>query len=312
MKITSLILLSFVFFQTTGATDDDSESAVEAECAEGWTLLADTCGDTESKVCVKIGHPLKFVSWSHMQYVCDMAGGYLPEPTNTTKAQLKLILESYHQLYGETLMYLGATDVTHQNEWKWFKSKADIGDGDTNWGNDKPSKTDNKDCLAQSSGTGKWRKVDCEENSHEDRVAFLCMTALTTTPTPTPSCKSGWKEHQDACYIYQAEKKTWDDASAACQKLHNGAHLTSIKNAEENEFLYTLVKYASWIGAHRLPENSDGTWTWSDKTKWSYTRWLNSPDLGIFRDSHCVVARTGFMANAKCSATKPFLCKYSL
>ena len=27
---------------------------------------------------------------------------------------------------------------------RWFKSKADIGDGDTNWGNDKPSKTDNK------------------------------------------------------------------------------------------------------------------------------------------------------------------------
>jgi len=173
MKIYSLILLSFAFFRTTGAKNDVSGSTVEAECAEGWTLLANTCGDADSKVCVKFGHPLKFVSWSHMQYECDIAGGYLPEPTETTKAQLKLILESYHQLYGETLMYLGATDVTHENEWKWFKSKTDI--GDKNWGDDKPSKADNKDCLAQSSGTGKWRNVDCEENSHEDRLAFVCM-----------------------------------------------------------------------------------------------------------------------------------------
>ena len=30
-----------------------------AECAEGWTLLAETCGGADSKLCVKFGHPLK-------------------------------------------------------------------------------------------------------------------------------------------------------------------------------------------------------------------------------------------------------------
>ena len=35
------------------------------------------------------------------------------------------------------------------------------------------------------------------------KVAFLCMTALTTTPTPTPSCKSGWKEHQVIILLFR-------------------------------------------------------------------------------------------------------------
>jgi len=142
-------------------------------CPAGWVELADTCSKDGGDVCLKIGQPIKFVSWSHLMYECDAAGGYLPELTEANMGKLQLILKSYDQLFGETLMYLGATTVTRKNDWKWLGSKnAVVG---ANWGEGLPSKDNKRDCVAQSSRTTLWENIDCQDQNIQTQVAFVCM-----------------------------------------------------------------------------------------------------------------------------------------
>jgi len=142
-------------------------------CPAGWVELADTCSKDGGDVCLKIGQPIKFVSWSHLMYDCVAAGGYLPELTEANMGKLQLILKSYDQLFGETLMYLGATTVTRKNDWKWLGSKnAVVG---ANWGEGLPSKDNKRDCVAQSSRTTLWENIDCQDQNIQTQVAFVCM-----------------------------------------------------------------------------------------------------------------------------------------
>jgi len=90
-----------------------------AGCGEGWVEMANSCPEQKDaeQLCVKIGKPLQYVSWLHFQYVCDKAGGRLPEPTDANINLFNLLIKSYTAMYGKTLMFLGATDATHTNEW---------------------------------------------------------------------------------------------------------------------------------------------------------------------------------------------------
>jgi len=137
----------------------------------------------------------------------------------------------------------------------------------------------------------------------------------TTTTTTTTTCYSGWQEYEGACYIYQAVRRTWEEASNACQQLHLGAQLTSVTNAGENEFLRVLAGgYWSWNGGrHRQPETPSGSWTWSDGALWSFTNWSpGRPDS--YPNGHCVImgSSSGQLYNAPCSNNLGSLCKYSL
>jgi len=141
---------------------------IEEICPKGWVEL-DHCEGSDT-ICAKVGHPLKYVSWFSLQYHCDVMGGYLPEPTGSSDAQFRMIQKYFDQLYGETLMYLGATDVSDNNNWKWLNSKKDL--VGNKWD---ATKTEKKNCLAASSGTGLWQTIDCEDDEHESQIAFVCM-----------------------------------------------------------------------------------------------------------------------------------------
>jgi len=159
---------------------DESTTAGSKACPQGWVEL-NSCDKTvkaEDNVCVKMGPPIKYISWFHMQYECDVHGGYLLEPTAANQDKVDLLLKSYNQLYGKTKLYLGATDITHENEWKWINSKKDLVDAlkAESWENgNAPTKSDNKDCLTINSDSLKWENVDCENDTLEDQVANICM-----------------------------------------------------------------------------------------------------------------------------------------
>ena len=113
-----------------------------------------------------------------MQYQCDFLGGFLPETTDDNRAQIILMLQSYNLLYGETLMYLGARDITHNKIWNWVKNAGEVKDTDTNtnWADDTlPVTSNNKDCLSLNSATTKWVNVDCEDDNIQTQVAYICM-----------------------------------------------------------------------------------------------------------------------------------------
>jgi len=150
------------------------------DCPDGFMPLPE-CGVTTTKTCVKVGSPLKYVSWLHMQYQCDVAGGYLPEPTTTRQAPLELILKSYEQLFGPTTLYVGATDITTDGTWKWLSGgtaiDSDITDSlqSLEGLKDSVSADGNKDCLTQDSESLMWKNVNCEENSAEIQIANICF-----------------------------------------------------------------------------------------------------------------------------------------
>ena len=175
----------------SGCAKIESElTEVTNKCPAGWIPLANTCpkeGDDQDVLCVTIGAPLKYVSWFHLQYECDAIGGHLPEPTADNKVNLELVLSSIHSLYAKTktpiLMYLGATDVTHENEWKWLKTAGDLTDAaeDAKWkDNAAPTKGDTKDCLAQQSSDKLWTNVDCEDDTLPNQIANVCFASPAT------------------------------------------------------------------------------------------------------------------------------------
>jgi len=152
------------------------EDRAVGDCPDGFIPLAE-CGVTPTATCVRVGSPLKYVSWLHLQYQCDSVSGYLPEITATTEAPLALLLQSYEQLYGPTTLYLGATDITDDESWKWLSSGTDLVDDADKW-TMVPIADDaanNKDCLSQFSTDLLWSNVNCEADSAETQIANICF-----------------------------------------------------------------------------------------------------------------------------------------
>jgi len=152
------------------------EKVVEpATCPEGWIRVS-SCDDTEA-VCVQMQRPIKFISWFHMAYECDVIGGFLPEPSTTgLNQQFNLLLKGYEQLYGKTMLFLGASDLSHTGEWKWQNGKNAISELD--WDKESTS-AENLDCMAKVSTTSeKYTAINCEADSMETQVAFMCMRKM--------------------------------------------------------------------------------------------------------------------------------------
>jgi len=155
---------------------DCQEKVVEpATCEEGWIRVS-SCDDTEA-VCVQMQRPIKFISWFHMAYECDVIGGFLPEPSTTgLNQQFNLLLKGYEQLYGKTMLFLGASDLSHTGEWKWQNGKNAISELD--WDKESTS-AENLDCMAKVSTTSeKYTAINCEADSMETQVAFMCMRKM--------------------------------------------------------------------------------------------------------------------------------------
>jgi len=289
--------------------------------------------------CLKFGPQIKLASWFNVQNQCDSIGGFLPELTTPEQQELfKDLMLNYGDLVGTTTVYLGGSDLTHEQNWMWIAHDSAI--ENINWAPGSPddSPFNNKDCLSGMSNSSLWMDINCEQEF--EQVAFVCMTlqdlpttsstlststtttttpattTATTTPTSPPSsCSSGWQEFEGSCYFLETEYMTWEDASAACQHLHPGAELTSVTNSRENEFLRKLTDYGDfpWTGGHRQPETPSGSWTWSDGAPWSYTNWgSGNPD--DYPDWHCVGMSysDGLLYNHPCTSTYRSLCKYRL
>ena len=87
------------------------------------------------------------------------------------------------------------------------------------------------------------------------------------------------------CYKFVGLTTTWLNAKKECERelpifassiqSHHKAHMVSIANEEENNFVSSLVDgKISWLGGTKL---WDGTWLWIDGSVWSYENWRRSP-----------------------------------
>ncbi|XP_077158533.1 C-type lectin domain family 10 member A-like isoform X1 [Paroedura picta] len=74
------------------------------------------------------------------------------------------------------------------------------------------------------------------------------------------SSSDPWKSHQNSRYYFSNEEKNWYDAEEFCTS--RGAHLASILNDEEQNFISSQLQRTSWIGL--AFENEESEWRWAD------------------------------------------------
>ena len=103
------------------------------------------------------------------------------------------------------------------------------------------------------------------------------------------TCLPGWILNPDAskCYKYSDSVTSWWKAKEECELpisvpddsvvlSQHKAHLVSIANKEENNFVSSLVNgKIAWLGGTKL---WDETWLWIDGSVWSYENWRYSPE----------------------------------
>ena len=123
------------------------------------------------------------------------------------------------------------------------------------------------------------------------------------------TCPTGFVMHRKSCYFISPKvTATFSDARRRCKSL--GADLAMIKSANENNFLYNLVKISAapkpaWIG---LKRKADNKFYWLDNTpvEGNYQRWKDGEpnDSGGNEDcGHMLTHKNVPWNDASCSAS---------
>ncbi len=76
------------------------------------------------------------------------------------------------------------------------------------------------------------------------------------------------------CYLVVRDMATFAEAKAHCASLN--AHLVTLSDQQENDFVWSLDTNVHWIGTTdgKGPrENNPGTYTWVDGEPFTYTNW---------------------------------------
>ncbi|XP_030044142.1 snaclec coagulation factor IX/factor X-binding protein subunit A [Microcaecilia unicolor] len=93
-------------------------------------------------------------------------------------------------------------------------------------------------------------------------------------------CEEGWYQYQDSCYKPVLRKTNWKDAEDQCNRLSRDTHLASVHSDEENNYIYHLmgklknhrIGDAYWIGGKRDNKKKNAEFTWTDESKWKYSK----------------------------------------
>lgn len=219
---------------------------------------------------------------------------------------------TYHDLFGTSISYLGASDQGHEGDWAWEFNGGVV--DDYHWGEGSPSMEPHNqiDCMLMmiTEDSFTWNDIDCIKQSQNIQIAQLCMRSLkkptstqrttmettmyttttqfttshtdstaASTPTPTPlptSCPPEYEFYEGHCYFYYDSYYNVADAESICQE--DGGNLTSIHSEEENEFVASLVSYSPkvWLGLHEVA----GTWVFTDGTAVDYSNWFTGHPNG--------------------------------
>ncbi|XP_033123570.1 alpha-N-acetylgalactosamine-specific lectin-like [Anneissia japonica] len=134
-------------------------------------------------------------------------------------------------------------------------------------------------------------------------------------------CPKYWIPFGNSCYRFFASLKTWDEAEKDCSSCENShSHLASIESEDENKFVNTIWQtynnnlvnsmYMYWIGLKR----SDETWSWSDKSPYTYSNWAQGEPS---KDGDCVQLKhtdNSFLTwnDYTCDAAFAYVCETSI
>lgn len=156
---------------------------------------------------------------------------------------------------------------------------------------------------------------------------FFCGAALGCST----SCPPHWTGFEGKCYKFFHGKKNFDQAEAACEQFkmtdcHGNelatAHLASIHNADEQEFLTTLVEEnlpdeitggwdpQAYIGMEVGSTNSEQSWT--DGSPVDYGGWVSGEPNNAPYSRGAIAAgqySKGFWADVYSSNSLTYICQ---
>ena len=137
-------------------------------------------------------------------------------------------------------------------------------------------------------------------------------------------CDEGWEAYGDKCFKRFDEKKSWEEAEAACKE--SSAHLTKINSKEENDFLLNTfleiphgeVNREAWIGL--TDKEKEGTFVWTDGTVAEYTNWADEQPNDEDNEQDCAEiangvfwpggeSQIGVWNDFQCSRELMYICK---
>ncbi|XP_044284394.1 CD209 antigen-like protein C [Varanus komodoensis] len=127
---------------------------------------------------------------------------------------------------------------------------------------------------------------------------------------------SGWQLFGKSLYYISKGEKSWYDAENFC--LSRDAHLTSIVNEEEQEFITSQLDEPAWIGL--TDEHEEGTWEWTDGSTllaeyWSEGKPSRARHYGeVEHDCAAIVPSVhgDNWSDADCHGRNRWVCKESL
>ncbi|XP_008843960.1 lymphocyte antigen 75 isoform X1 [Nannospalax galili] len=141
------------------------------------------------------------------------------------------------------------------------------------------------DCVILDAD-GFWKTANCGDN----QPGTICyypgnetekeVKPLESVKCPSPHLNTPWIPFQNSCYNFMITKDRHrtilqDEVHSRCQKLNSKAHILSIRDEKENNFVLEQLLYfnyiASWVMLGITYENN--SLMWFDKTALSYTHW---------------------------------------
>ncbi|XP_033097740.1 uncharacterized protein LOC117101784 isoform X2 [Anneissia japonica] len=154
----------------------------------------------------------------------------------------------------------------------------------TNWNSFEPNNYGSgQHCAVMYKYEGKWSDEDCR----------FPRIAICEAPLPVPTIATGQCDHEynGACYVAIDTKLNFKVSKKLCQA--KGGQLTSIRDADENNFVSTLVKVEAYIGL--TDAQKEGNWKWLSGGKPKFEKWLkNQPDnKGKGKGEDCVAIKPG-------------------
>ncbi|OWF56072.1 perlucin-like [Mizuhopecten yessoensis] len=112
-------------------------------------------------------------------------------------------------------------------------------------------------------------------------VTKFCVAtgALTTIVPSQGTCRHGWINFHDSCYLFSHTVLSWPEAEEACKIIHSD--LATVQTQEEVRFLKSYLNgihaanypaFGYWINGNDLEVNKE--WQWSSIQKpMNYTDW---------------------------------------
>ncbi|XP_067869491.1 macrophage mannose receptor 1 [Heterodontus francisci] len=217
--------------------------------------------------------------------------------------------------YMRTPLWIGLSGLDLDSGWQWSDQNPFRY---LNWAPGHPSSESDHTCVVMNPSVGaKWETKACSL-----KLGYICQDDIknTNSAKTTPfsvinapiSCPKGWQPFAGYCYILHRDRKTWQQALAACRKEEGD--LVSIHNIEEHSFIITQLGYLStdelWLGMNDLKMQM--LFEWTDGSPVTFTAWLHhEPSHFDNKREDCVMMRTkiGYWADHVCEQQYGYICK---